>query len=55
VTEVTVSKSGIPFLVDLPVVGRLFGFRSSREQRRDLLILVTPHIVDDAVAGGSNP
>ncbi len=55
VTEVTVSKSGIPFLVDLPVVGRLFGFRSSREQRRDLLILVTPHIVDDPVAGGTNP
>jgi type IV pilus assembly protein PilQ len=47
VTEVTVTKSGIPFLVDLPVIGPLFGFRSSREVRRDLLILVTPHIVDD--------
>lgn len=47
VTEVTVSKTGIPFLVDLPVLGRLFGFRSSSERRRDLLILVTPHIVDD--------
>jgi len=54
VTEVTVVKSGIPFLVDLPVVGSLFGFRSSREERRDLLILVTPHIVDDAT-GGPNP
>lgn len=54
VTEVTVSKSGIPFLIDLPVVGRLFGFTSQREQRRDLLIMVTPHIVDDAVAGGNN-
>jgi type IV pilus assembly protein PilQ len=47
VTEVNVTKSGIPFLVDLPVIGRLFGFRSNREVRRDLLILVTPHIVDD--------
>jgi type IV pilus assembly protein PilQ len=47
VTDVTVSKSGIPFLVDLPVIGRLFGYRTSKEQRRDLLILVTPHIVDD--------
>jgi len=47
VTEVTVSKTGIPFLVDLPIIGRLFGFRTSREQRRDLLILVTPHLVDD--------
>jgi type IV pilus assembly protein PilQ len=47
VTEVTVGKTGIPFLVDLPVIGRLFGYRTSKENRRDLLILVTPHIVDD--------
>ena len=46
VTEITVAKSGIPFLVDLPVVGGLFGFTTRREQRRDLLILVTPHILD---------
>jgi type IV pilus assembly protein PilQ len=50
VTEVSVSKNGIPFLVDLPVIGRLFGFRTTEERRRDLLILVTPHIVDDASA-----
>jgi type IV pilus assembly protein PilQ len=50
VTDVTVSKSGIPFLVDLPIIGRLFGYRTSKEQRRDLLILVTPHIVDDQSA-----
>ncbi|HWP37813.1 MAG TPA: AMIN domain-containing protein [Gemmatimonadales bacterium] len=50
VTEVTVSKTGIPFLVDLPILGRIFGFTSRREQRRDLLILVTPHIVDDLSA-----
>lgn len=56
VTEVTVSKTGIPFLVNLPVIGRLFGFRSSKEQRRDLLILVTPHIVDDlSTAGPGGP
>jgi type IV pilus assembly protein PilQ len=52
VTEVTVTKSGIPYLVDLPVVGVLFGFRSSKEVRRDLLILVTPHIVDDLMRTG---
>lgn len=45
VTQVTVAKSGIPFLVDLPILGRIFGFTSRREQRRDLLILVTPTIV----------
>jgi type IV pilus assembly protein PilQ len=50
VTQVTVAKSGIPFLVDLPILGRIFGFTSRREQRRDLLILVTPTIVYDPVA-----
>jgi len=50
VTEVTVTKSGIPFLVDLPILGKLFGFSSQQEIRRDLLILITPHIIDDLVA-----
>jgi len=50
VTEVTVTKSGIPFLVDLPILGKLFGFTSQQENRRDLLILITPHIIDDLVA-----
>ena len=54
VTQVTVATSGIPFLVDLPVVGRLFGFRTSQEERRDLLILVTPHIIDDLTASATN-
>ena len=46
VTELAVSKTGIPFLVDLPIVGSLFGFTQRRETRRDLLILVTPHIIE---------
>jgi len=49
VTEVTVAKTGIPFLVDLPILGKLFGFTSQTEERRDLLILITPHIIDDLV------
>ena len=46
VTSMTVSKSGIPLLVDLPVLGGLFGFTERRERRRDLLVMVTPHILD---------
>jgi type IV pilus assembly protein PilQ len=49
VTEITVAKTGIPFLVDLPIVGKLFGFSHEEENRRDLLILITPHIIDDLV------
>jgi type II secretory pathway component GspD/PulD (secretin) len=46
-TSVRVTKSGIPLLVDLPLIGRLFGYTSRQEQRRDLLILITPHIIDE--------
>ncbi len=47
VTQVTSSKSGIPLLVDLPIIGRLFGTTRKSEEKRDLLILVTPHIIDE--------
>src|ERR1700716_3222713 len=47
VTQTTQSKSGIPLLVDLPIIGRLFGETRSDDEKRDLLILVTPHIIDD--------
>jgi type IV pilus assembly protein PilQ len=46
-TTVQLTKSGIPLLVDLPVIGRLFGYTNRQETRRDLLILITPHIVDE--------
>jgi type IV pilus assembly protein PilQ len=47
VTSVTQSKVGIPLLVDLPFVGKLFGETRTEEDKNDLLILVTPHIVDE--------
>jgi type IV pilus assembly protein PilQ len=47
VTEISKSKTGIPFLVDLPLIGRFFGQTTSSEVKRDLLILITPHILDD--------
>ena len=47
VTSVTQSKVGIPLLVDLPFIGKLFGETRTEEDKNDLLILVTPHIVDE--------
>lgn len=47
VTEVTKTRSGIPMLSQLPLLGPLFSFSSNREQRRDLIIMVTPRILDD--------
>jgi type IV pilus assembly protein PilQ len=49
VTSVTNSRSGIPLLSGLPIIGKLFSFSRSNENRRDLIILVTPRIIDDAV------
>jgi type IV pilus assembly protein PilQ len=46
-TTVSVTKSGLPVLVDLPIIGRLFGVTTRQETKRDLLILITPHINDD--------
>jgi len=47
VTQVTRQKVGIPYLINLPFIGRLFGTTRTSEAKRDLLILVTPHIVDE--------
>lgn len=47
VTEVTKARSGIPLLGGLPIVGKLFSFSKEEERRRDLIILVTPRIIDD--------
>jgi type IV pilus assembly protein PilQ len=58
VTQTTQSKSGIPLLVDLPIIGRLFGETRTSDEKRDLLILVTPHIIDDGApipGAQSNP
>lgn len=43
-TEKRTFRSGIPLLMDLPVVGALFRTTREAENKRDLLIMVTPHI-----------
>jgi type IV pilus assembly protein PilQ len=49
VTQVVNTRSGIPLLSGLPIIGKLFSFSSSNENRRDLIILVTPRIIDDGI------
>lgn len=46
VTTITKNRTGIPLLVDLPLIGKLFGFSHTQEQRQDLIILITPRIID---------
>lgn len=38
-------RSGIPFLMDLPVVGRFFSTTSDESQRTELIMLITPRVI----------
>ncbi len=46
-TQISRLESGIPILMKLPFIGRLFRETRVVERKQDLLILVTPHIVDE--------
>jgi type IV pilus assembly protein PilQ len=48
VTEVTNNRTGIPFLMDVPYLGSLFRRTRNQEIKRDLLIMVTPHLVEES-------
>lgn len=45
------SKSGIPILQDIPVLGALFGTRSSGTARTELIVLITPRVVRNGDEG----
>ncbi len=50
-TSVAESETGIPILKDIPWIGKwLFGSVSKSESRKELLIFLTPYILDDAEA-----
>jgi type IV pilus assembly protein PilQ len=46
-TSVSKNKVGIPLLSSLPLIGRLFSETDTVERKQDLIILITPHILDD--------
>ena len=57
-SQVTRSESGIPGLMNLPLVGGLFRNSNENENKQDLIILVTPHIVNaprGGMSGGTAP
>ena len=51
-SHVSQDKTGIPILVDLPFIGKLFGETRTEETKNDLIILITPHIIDEGEALG---
>ena len=47
------SRSGIPFLSRIPIIGALFGTHTYFKDKAELIIMVTPHVIsnsEDAVA-----
>ena len=43
----TLSLRRVPYLADVPVLGRLFEFETSSEVRTELLIVMTPYVIRD--------
>ncbi|MEJ2305928.1 MAG: secretin and TonB N-terminal domain-containing protein [candidate division WOR-3 bacterium] len=48
---ITEQKTGIPLLKDIPLLGLLFGHTAREERKREVLIFITPHIVETELGG----
>jgi general secretion pathway protein D len=42
----TANKTGIPYLQDIPLLSPLFSAKSTGLQRTELLVAITPHVID---------
>ena len=40
-------NSGIPFLKDIPVLGNVFSTQNNSRERTELLVMLTPHVMQD--------
>jgi len=45
---------GVPVLSSIPLIGMLFRRTEVRSEKRDVMVLITPHIVTPAVLGDMN-
>jgi cell division septation protein DedD len=39
------TRTGIPYLMDIPVIGRFFGSTTDSTDRTELIMLITPHVI----------
>ncbi len=46
------SEVGVPILKDIPLIGMLFRYRTTKSESRDLVIFVTPTIIEEELALG---
>jgi general secretion pathway protein D len=43
------NKSGVPLLSKIPILGGLFGVHDLQDKKRELVLLMTPHIITDHI------
>ncbi len=44
----TISNTGLPWITNIPVLGRLFGNTSHSTNRTELIVLITPQVINNA-------
>jgi general secretion pathway protein D len=45
--DISRTKSGVPFLQDVPLIGDFFSDTQNNNQKTELIVLITPHVVDN--------
>lgn len=45
--KITVAKTQVPVIGDLPVIGSLFRGNADKNERQEVMILLTPHIINE--------
>jgi len=53
--RVTEQYQKIPFIGDIPILGKLFQSRTLNKSKNELVVIVTPHIVQPLAAGQAPP
>jgi len=45
--QISHTRSGLPYLMDIPVIGRAFRTESDNAQRTELIVLISPYVIRD--------
>jgi general secretion pathway protein D len=51
--NLTKSRSGIPFLSSIPILGYLFGSNQKSASKTEIIVLLTPHVIKNQQEAGS--
>jgi general secretion pathway protein D len=44
--ETNIIETGVPFLMDIPLLGYFFKYKEESKAKRELLIMITPHVIE---------